>query len=954
MSTAADPGLSAAQIGPSVVSAAAAAAASRASSSTASVLALGAATTGTLPNPLQAETGAVAAAAAAETADTLDKQQQHEQHQEHQRDPHDGSSGSLSLAPDAARILLRDNSTSMPLSLSTQSHSNDIPSAAAASASTAQISALTTTPTTPAAPQQHEQQQQQQLAHATAAAAAPSLSLSPPLTAETDLALRASPESVQPAGVDKELAAPSPAAATAEAPSHPLMHKEDQDTTLAVDSAVAPAPVAAAAAVAEAAAAAAASAAPAAAAVVVSPTLPVPEPSSSAQANTSPVQSVLAGAEEIGNPSPISTSTSASASAAAAVAAASSEQQQEQPSQPSQHPSITGRLPGRASSLFAPVTSSSPNNLESLPILSPISPLSASSLGNFAYTLNDASPTVDDDKTHPDPSGDSSQKTTSRAPPPPPLAPFASAASRASGDRPASIVRGAISSLSVHSASPLTPTDKISFGELGSPRLRESPSVPRRRTIIEAHPVSLQASPVRAAAEVSISPQVEDGALSANHASSPVSPSPVKKALAPQDLTSPTRERSQTPDVAVATAAAAAAAAATTSGARSPSPLVPLAFPQARVASDCTSASETRKVVSSNGESPQKKRSLPRPPSSHQESQRMSTAEPIPMAIAMPIPTVARSPPIQHQSLTSAQPPRSPPQQAPMLGLGLTAEPRGIPATRSPQQQQQSQQLSPTIQRLPLEKSQSYGSPPTVTVNNITTLKSQSMPTPVFNPGHQPTNSASNLPAIAGLADAGPYPTAPKPATRTSGGLALPGDGRPATNRPAQGLKPPEEVCLECMMRDRDLADVDVTGEGVWDRASNVAWDELKQREADLLGAMSLDHSVSGLSLEDSSSDDASEPSISSPRSQGSGLSSEEARRRAVQKKQMREARRAKRDERDAQIARLGWRGFKWEEGQAGEGFPRGFRGTRPGALTEKGIKNVMTMVRETFGQSQV
>ncbi|KAL1405801.1 hypothetical protein Q8F55_007478 [Vanrija albida] len=283
-----------------------------------------------------------------------------------------------------------------------------------------------------------------------------------------------------------------------------------------------------------------------------------------------------------------------------------------------------------------------------------------------------------------------------------------------------------------------------------------------------------------------------------------------------------------------------------------------------------------------------------------------------------------------------------------MLGLGLTSEPRGMPSARSPPQKQQ--QLSPTIQRLPLEKSQSYGSPPTVTVNNATGLKSASMPTPMFNPGHQPTNSASNLPAIAGLADAGPYPTAPKQmaATRTSGGLALPGDGvgmgRPATNRPAQGLKPPEEVCLECMMRDRDLADVDVLGEGVWDRESNVAWDELKQREADMLGAMSLDHSISGLSLEDSSSDDASEPSISSPRSQASGLSSEEARRRAVQKKQMREARRAKRDERDAQIARLGWRGFKWEEGQAGEGFPRGFRGTRPGALTEKGIKNVLTM----------
>ncbi|TFK20964.1 hypothetical protein FA15DRAFT_658694 [Coprinopsis marcescibilis] len=47
-------------------------------------------------------------------------------------------------------------------------------------------------------------------------------------------------------------------------------------------------------------------------------------------------------------------------------------------------------------------------------------------------------------------------------------------------------------------------------------------------------------------------------------------------------------------------------------------------------------------------------------------------------------------------------------------------------------------------------------------------------------------------------------------------------------------LPPPqEEVCVECAMRDQDMADVDVTSPGIWERASDVLFEELKQREAD-------------------------------------------------------------------------------------------------------------------------
>jgi hypothetical protein len=42
---------------------------------------------------------------------------------------------------------------------------------------------------------------------------------------------------------------------------------------------------------------------------------------------------------------------------------------------------------------------------------------------------------------------------------------------------------------------------------------------------------------------------------------------------------------------------------------------------------------------------------------------------------------------------------------------------------------------------------------------------------------------------------------------------------------------PAEEVCVECAMRDQDMADVDVTSPGVWARESDIHYDELLRRE---------------------------------------------------------------------------------------------------------------------------
>ncbi|KAK4055052.1 hypothetical protein OIO90_003393 [Microbotryomycetes sp. JL221] len=57
-------------------------------------------------------------------------------------------------------------------------------------------------------------------------------------------------------------------------------------------------------------------------------------------------------------------------------------------------------------------------------------------------------------------------------------------------------------------------------------------------------------------------------------------------------------------------------------------------------------------------------------------------------------------------------------------------------------------------------------------------------------------------------------------------------------------LIPQPEICVECMMRDRDMADVDVVGEGVWDRDSDVEFEEALRWEDEHCGggSSSADH----------------------------------------------------------------------------------------------------------------
>ena len=229
---------------------------------------------------------------------------------------------------------------------------------------------------------------------------------------------------------------------------------------------------------------------------------------------------------------------------------------------------------------------------------------------------------------------------------------------------------------------------------------------------------------------------------------------------------------------------------------------------------------------------------------------------------------------------------------------------------------------------------------------------------------HHTTNSASSLPVVAGLADAGPYPSSSAAALRqplsTNLAEVARGIGRTTQAGPSRPQNlgpdgaPQEEICLECMMPDRDLADIIVQGDGVWERGSDAAWDELRWREDTMLKSMG-DGSVmskSVPSLDHSTNSESEDNSTTSPPSTGHSLEDAAARQRMVMRRRGREARRARRREKDWRvITEVGWRGFRWEEGLSGAGLPVHFRGSGGGSLSEDGIKAIMTKVSQRSSQ---
>lgn len=99
------------------------------------------------------------------------------------------------------------------------------------------------------------------------------------------------------------------------------------------------------------------------------------------------------------------------------------------------------------------------------------------------------------------------------------------------------------------------------------------------------------------------------------------------------------------------------------------------------------------------------------------------------------------------------------------------------------------------------------------------------------------SNNNQQLPPLMPLAASPNYtpPVAPRNRTYPQQPTYITPTNSMNPVNPVYSPKPPkqpqEEVCVECAMRDQEMADVDVTTPGAWDRASDAAFEDLKRRE---------------------------------------------------------------------------------------------------------------------------
>lgn len=133
--------------------------------------------------------------------------------------------------------------------------------------------------------------------------------------------------------------------------------------------------------------------------------------------------------------------------------------------------------------------------------------------------------------------------------------------------------------------------------------------------------------------------------------------------------------------------------------------------------------------------------------------------------------------------------------------------------------------------------------PPSSTLQNRSSLKATSPA--VYSPSGlppgaaPPTNRNSPNPAQRSPNPNSPsYSQQPYPSMYPQPMLTVQTSRKPTQPQPVV-----EEVCVECMMRDRDMADVDVTSPGVWERESDVQLRELVEREKEEEKAWYEEHS---------------------------------------------------------------------------------------------------------------
>jgi hypothetical protein len=200
--------------------------------------------------------------------------------------------------------------------------------------------------------------------------------------------------------------------------------------------------------------------------------------------------------------------------------------------------------------------------------------------------------------------------------------------------------------------------------------------------------------------------------------------------------------------------------------------------------------------------------------------------------------------------LLAAPPPLPPTQRrsfSPSASTPLDTVRRALPKPPSPQTPAQllAQPLAPpapiSVRPLSNKPHQKHKPSRSTSIPNEFSQFPQNSPPP----SPKDESAPSTLPVLppstsyaAGFASVSPYPTtapAQQPSYRNSVTSrralmtgAISAGGPTAT---PYRVEPGVEVCLECMMRDRDLITVDVSSPGVWARESDRDWEELLEME---------------------------------------------------------------------------------------------------------------------------
>jgi hypothetical protein len=129
------------------------------------------------------------------------------------------------------------------------------------------------------------------------------------------------------------------------------------------------------------------------------------------------------------------------------------------------------------------------------------------------------------------------------------------------------------------------------------------------------------------------------------------------------------------------------------------------------------------------------------------------------------------------------------------------------------------------------------------TISNLPTALRNTPPTPAMNSDPSTVTNFSSMPLSASPL----YnpPIAPNHRAYAQQPTYITPPSTPIPINTVYSPRPPlqEEVCVECAMRDQDMADVDVTSPGVWERESDAVFEDLKQREQedDAKGLVTID-----------------------------------------------------------------------------------------------------------------